>query len=87
MMTCREIAERTTDYLEGQLGFVARLGFRLHVGLCAGCRAWLEQIRTTVASLGELPDEPAPAPDVMRELQSRFQIWRETEPPRTESPD
>ena len=60
-MSCRELAELISDHLEGRLGFVDRVRFQLHLGICAHCRAYLKQMRGLVRALGALPAEPPPA--------------------------
>lgn len=75
MLTCRELTELVTDYLEGRLRVVERLRFQLHLGMCRHCRAHLRQMRLTVRTLGALPAEPISA-DVRDELLSRFRSWR-----------
>jgi predicted anti-sigma-YlaC factor YlaD len=71
MPTCREITELVTDYLEGRLSLKQQLGFRMHVGKCKDCRAYLRQMKTTVRALGRMPAEPMPA-NVRDELLTRF---------------
>lgn len=75
MLTCKEMTELCTDYLEGRLPFMQRLKFRMHIAMCKNCRAYLRQMRTTVRTLGELPDPPMP-PEVREELLRRFKDWK-----------
>jgi anti-sigma factor RsiW len=75
MLTCKELTEIVTDYLEGRLSFMQRLQFHLHVGMCRHCRAYLRQMKMTVKTLGKLPDEPIPA-GVRDELLERFRSVR-----------
>lgn len=75
MLTCRELTETITDYLEGRMPLLRRLEFQLHLGMCGNCRAYLQQIRSTVRLLGRLPDEPMPD-DVAAELLQRFTNWK-----------
>ena len=75
MLTCQELTELVTDYLEDRLSFMDRLRFRMHVGMCGHCRAYLDQINQTVRTLGRLPAEDIP-PDVRDELLQRFRNWK-----------
>src|SRR3954463_15340411 len=59
-MTCKEITELVTDYLERRLSLRDRLRFRWHLGFCTFCRAYLRQMRATIRIAGRLPDEPLP---------------------------
>ena len=48
-LTCRELVELVTDYLEGALRAGERERFEAHVAACEGCRDHIEQVRITVA--------------------------------------
>lgn len=75
MITCRELTELVTDYLEGRLSIGQRLRFEMHVGLCSHCRAYLRQMKHTIASLGSLREEDIPE-DVSQRLLARFREWK-----------
>ena len=75
MLTCRELAELVTDYLEGRLSLADRLRFQFHLGTCVNCRAYLKQMKGTVRALGALPEEALPAA-VRDEMWSRFRSWK-----------
>jgi predicted anti-sigma-YlaC factor YlaD len=74
MLTCRQMTELITDYLEGRLPWMDRARFRLHIGMCKNCREYLKQMKLSVAVLGAMPVEPVPD-DVMEELLARFARW------------
>ena len=75
MLTCRDLTELVTLYNEEELPLMQRLGFRLHVGVCHQCRAFLQQDRLTRRTLAKLPRDPVP-PDVREELLRQFTTWR-----------
>ena len=75
MLTCTQITELVTDYLEGRMPFGKRVMFRLHVGMCRHCREYLRQARLTIATLGKMPETPMPQ-DVRDELLRRFRTWK-----------
>jgi anti-sigma factor RsiW len=54
---CREIVEAITDYLEGRLPADERARFDQHLGICDGCRTYLEQMRQVVRAAGAIRDE------------------------------
>jgi predicted anti-sigma-YlaC factor YlaD len=74
-MACKEFVEIVTGYLDGSLSLGQRLRFQLHLGMCLGCRTYLQQIRHTIRTLGRLPQEPAPHA-VREELLRRFRTWK-----------
>jgi len=53
-LTCRELVELVTDYLEGALDPGDRARFEGHLDRCAGCRAYLGQMRATIWAAGHL---------------------------------
>jgi anti-sigma factor RsiW len=73
-LSCQELVELVTDYLEGALSEQERLRFEDHIGLCTGCRVYLEQMRQTISLLGHLPEE-ALSPDAERDLLAAFRGW------------
>jgi predicted anti-sigma-YlaC factor YlaD len=75
MMTCKELTELVTDYLEGRMSLWRRVQFQLHLGMCGHCRAYLVQMRSTIQAVGRLPLEPPPA-ELREELLRRFASMR-----------
>lgn len=75
MLTCQELTELVTDYLEDRVSFADRLRFSLHVGMCRHCRAYLHQMKQTIRILGTLHGQEIP-PEVRDELLERFRDWK-----------
>jgi len=75
MLSCQELTELVTDYLEGRLKLGDRISFRMHVAMCPSCREYLHQMELTVNTVGELCDAEIPS-DVKDELMSAFQDWK-----------
>jgi anti-sigma factor RsiW len=74
-LTCRELVELVSDYLEGALPPSDRARFETHIGGCDNCAAYLRQMRETVALLGTLPAD-ALSPEAERELRAAFREWK-----------
>lgn len=53
-LTCAQLVELVTDYLEDALSTRDRTRFERHLGRCAGCRAHLDQMRRTLHILGTI---------------------------------
>lgn len=75
MLTCKQLTELVTDYLEGRQSFLDRLRFEMHLGMCRHCRAYLRQMKETIETLGSLPEESIP-PEVSNQLLARFRDWK-----------
>jgi anti-sigma factor RsiW len=56
-ITCQEVVELVTDYLEGALDPAQTAEIEAHLGLCAGCARYLEQMQATIRVLGRVPVE------------------------------
>jgi anti-sigma factor RsiW len=59
-LTCKEVVELVTDYLEGALSASERRQFDEHLAGCPFCQIYLDQMRDTVRALGHLPEESIP---------------------------
>ena len=62
MLTCRELVELVTDYLEGILPQHDRAGFDAHIAGCANCTRYVEQFRETIRLTGTLRQIPFQTP-------------------------
>jgi predicted anti-sigma-YlaC factor YlaD len=56
-VTCQQVVELVTDYLEGELDHGTRADLEAHLGLCPGCSLYFEQMRRTIDQLGHVPVE------------------------------
>lgn len=56
----RRFRDQLSAYIDGALDPAAARRLEAHLGECEGCRAELEQLRSTVAALRELPEAEAP---------------------------
>jgi anti-sigma factor RsiW len=74
-LTCRELVELVTDYLEDALSRRDRTRFERHVSGCGACPAYLDQMRQTLALLGHL-DEEALDPADLDALVDAFRGWK-----------
>jgi anti-sigma factor RsiW len=54
-VTCQEVVELVTDYLEGELDDATRAELEAHLALCPGCDTYLAQMRQTIDELGHVP--------------------------------
>jgi predicted anti-sigma-YlaC factor YlaD len=66
-VTCQRAVELVTDYLEGALPPAERARLEHHLRGCAGCTAYVDQMRLAIAALGQVEPAP-PEPAVRAEL-------------------
>ena len=74
-LTCREVVELVTDYLEERMPTGMRRAFESHLTSCPGCVDYLDQMRQTIRLTGGLREESL-SPEVQRELVEVFRGWR-----------
>lgn len=75
-LTCQELVELVTEYLEGSLPAAQRARFEAHLAECPYCRIYLEQMRETIRLLGRLTEETIP-PTAKQELLRLFRDWKQ----------
>jgi anti-sigma factor RsiW len=61
-LTCQELVELVSDYLEGALSPVERARFEQHISRCDGCATYLDQMKRTIALVGTLTEETVDPP-------------------------
>jgi anti-sigma factor RsiW len=74
-LTCQELVELVTDYLEGELSRADRRRFEAHIDDCPNCREYLAQFREIKAITGTLREEDVD-PVAREELLTQFSKWR-----------
>ena len=76
-LTCKELVEIVSDYLEGALLDGDRERFDTHLADCEGCRRYLDQMRVTIRVVGTLSEEDLD-PDARDQLLEVFRAWNRT---------
>ena len=82
-ISCQEIVELMTDYLEGRLDAHERVRFERHMVQCPPCRDYLTQLRTTIRELGrfrKLSSETDVPPATRSALLQAFRTYQKPPP-------
>jgi anti-sigma factor RsiW len=74
-LSCQELVELVTEYLEGTMAAEDRARFEDHVSRCRGCSEYLEQMRSTIRLLGRLSPE-AISREAEDALLAAFRNWK-----------
>jgi anti-sigma factor RsiW len=75
-LSCQEIVEIVTDYIEDAMPVDERDRFEQHLSYCPGCVTYVEQIRRTIQLTGEAPREETLPPDLREGLLTEFRAWQ-----------
>lgn len=75
MLSCREVVELVTVYLEGALTDAEEVRFEEHLAMCDGCAAYLDQMRRTIDLTGGLDPEAVDV-EACDRLIHAFRSWR-----------
>jgi anti-sigma factor RsiW len=75
-MSCKELVEVVTEYVEGTMPAADRRRFDAHLQECPYCVNYLEQMRATIETLGRLSEDTLP-PDARDEMLAAFRGWRD----------
>ena len=73
-LSCQELVELVTDYLEDALSLEDRQRFEEHIGGCDNCTRYLEQLRLTIRVVGTISTDDL-SPEMERELLGVFRAW------------
>lgn len=71
LMNCTEVQERLFEVLDGEGGAALRKQVEAHLADCADCRAEAEELRSTLASLADMPEEALP-PELELRMSARL---------------
>jgi anti-sigma factor RsiW len=78
-LSCQELVELITEYLEGTLPAADRDRFDQHLSACGGCENYLEQMRRTITLTGRLTEADLPA-ETEADLMALFRGWKAGSP-------
>ncbi len=74
-LSCQEVVELVTDYLEQALLPEKRIQFEEHIVDCPGCLTYIEQVQQTIVMLRNLAKQPM-FPETKQELLEIFRNWK-----------
>jgi anti-sigma factor RsiW len=74
-MTCKQLVELVTAYLDGALRGRRRRRFEAHLASCDGCTAHLAQMRETIRLTGHLSEDQL-TEEQRSVLVAAFRGWR-----------
>ena len=79
-LTCREVVEQVTEYLDHALPIEVRNRLEQHLLICSPCVAFVEQHRSLLRVLGALASPDAHATSKAKPLEMFRKLQRKDEP-------
>jgi predicted anti-sigma-YlaC factor YlaD len=80
-LSCQELVELVTEYLEGTLAPEERVRFEMHLAYCRGCDIYVDQMRETLRLMGRLTEQTL-EPRARDSLLGAFRDWKRDVGPR-----
>jgi anti-sigma factor RsiW len=74
-VTCQEVVEVVTAYLEGTMAAEDRAAFEEHLALCDGCDRYLRQMQRTIDLIGHVREESL-SDGARQQLLEKFADWK-----------
>jgi anti-sigma factor RsiW len=75
-LNCQELVELVTQYVEGTLSPADQARFESHLGVCADCHRYLDQMRQTILLVGTLVEQDIPD-EAEERLLYAFRSWKQ----------
>jgi hypothetical protein len=76
-ISCQQVVELVTGYLDQTLPPDDASLFEQHINFCDGCDWYLDQMRTTISTVGSITEEEVPA-ETREKLLTAFREWKRT---------
>jgi hypothetical protein len=77
-ITCKQLVELATSYLEQALAPPERVLFVEHLAECADCQAYMGQLQHTIHMLDTLTEQSI-APEAKQALLDTFRAWKRSQ--------
>jgi hypothetical protein len=74
-ITCREVVELVTGYLERALDTGEASLFEEHLNFCDGCVTYVDQVRVTIETVGHVAEDELPV-ETRARLLTAFRDWQ-----------
>jgi anti-sigma factor RsiW len=74
-LTCEELVELVSEYLDDALAPQERARFEEHIATCPPCHSHLDQMRQTITVLGHLSEDRLPT-RATDDLLEAFRGWK-----------
>lgn len=57
MLTCKQLVEKASEYVDGDLTRWQRFKLSAHIFMCVHCKRYILQLKQTITMVSKLPDK------------------------------
>lgn len=68
MLSCQQITQKASDYIEGRMNFWQRLQFRMHLRMCIHCNGFIQRLRIAIGYTSRAAHQCASDAEIERVL-------------------
>ena len=65
MLSCKELTEHASDYIDGEMSLTKRLSVKFHLLMCHHCRRFVSQFRESISLIKETDALPTSYDDTI----------------------
>ncbi|WP_455206692.1 zf-HC2 domain-containing protein [Kaarinaea lacus] len=72
MLSCKDVTEKASSYIDKELPFFTRMQVKLHVFVCVNCQRYINQLQITIRTLGRMKKDVPVSEHVVDDIVSNL---------------
>ncbi len=72
MLTCQQISERASEYIDGGMSLGQRIPFRFHLMMCQHCQRFVKNVNSSIVMMQRLRRVPEGRPEQLEAVKKRI---------------
>ncbi len=58
MLKCKDVAKKSSDFVEGRLSFRDKVAYYIHILICGNCRRYIQQFKSMLQQSTSIKAKP-----------------------------
>jgi len=79
MISCRDIAKLSSQYLDKDLPLITRMRIKMHLMMCVHCHRFMKQLQTTINTVKRLKEPEISHSDIDNQVANLLQQHRQNQ--------
>ncbi len=79
MISCRDIAKLSSQYLDQDLPLMTRMRIKIHLMMCVHCHRFMKQLQATINAVKHLKEPEITHPDIDNQVANLLQQHRQNQ--------